>query len=307
MRSICAVLILCFLLPNFALAKADFSCAEAIKKFISQTEPTRVQKAVENVLNRWLKRGEIFRTEYDESVDERWVAEVLPTLVARELSASEVGDRQDLSDVRSGSDAVQAVLLNSYELGIFRPATLDPEKNVFFSLAPMRVRKVWAGAHLAQLLGVEIVAKSQAIKIGSELGIWSEFIPNALKEPRDFRKDPRVSDALAFEFLVGQYDVVADNYRLQEKHGGLRLVDHDLAFWHLIPVPASSSKEDEIPIVGRVLPDQYSVEFISGLRALTPDRIQSEFSKHLSPGEIQSLIFRREVILEDYQLRFSTP
>lgn len=163
--------------------------------------------------------------------------------------------------------------------------------------------------------------------IDGQLYIVSDFIAHLdedLEPEIDFSElEPKkLSNALVLQFLVADWDLVFTNVkrqhkpgeeelfspgwkntlRLQDSDGDKRLMffDYDVAFFGgVIPHQEDSNTR----FLGSSLPEKYTPEMIEALKNLTKEALTRQLGGVLSPFEIDNIIFRRDIILEDIRLR----
>ncbi|MBT3984064.1 MAG: hypothetical protein HOE90_22100 [Bacteriovoracaceae bacterium] len=109
--------------------------------------------------------------------------------------------------------------------------------------------------------------------------------------------DPqKMSDTKAFSFLLGDSDGSVSNFHITPDGGVVRFdFDQDFAVGIL-----DTSRAVSFPI-GRTLPEKYTQKFITSLSSLEPSTIRSRFTDLLTEEEIEFVIYRREMILEDVE------
>lgn len=168
-------------------------------------------------------------------------------------------------------------------------------------------RKTLAASHFNDLLNLAIVPSSWKAIVNGEPGVLSSaalgkvrvFVPEVLPGRA---VEPNLVDVIAFEFLVGNLDLHTGNFAYRG-YGFLRsllleVFDHDHAF---TIGPMAFLKDKWFGTT--TLPFTYTENFINHLKRLTPEVIVLEFSPLLTPAEIDGVLFRRALILRDFELR----
>lgn len=116
------------------------------------------------------------------------------------------------------------------------------------------------------------------------------------QNPRDYTNAIQHSNAMLLEFLLSNRDAQPLNYRITTE-GSPQFFDHDLAFLDLL-----SKGYPEFQF-GYDLPHRYVPTTLNLLSNWTPEQIRQELHPYLSEIEVEYLIFRRFIILEDAKLR----
>jgi hypothetical protein len=110
-------------------------------------------------------------------------------------------------------------------------------------------------------------------------------------------------NCMAAEFLRGNVDGSKRNTRIDSK-GVMRVFDHDFAFsTGLSPIKSHVIEHPSDILVGVDLPDFYTKEFAKNLEQWTPQKIRKKLGYFITDAEIEGVIFRREILLKDMQLR----
>lgn len=167
-------------------------------------------------------------------------------------------------------------------------------------------RKTIAASRLNDLLKLDTTPKSQLVSLSragekNVPGVISEFAEGMRPVGWDHFKNsvrPEArSDFSAFEYLVSNEDLHLENVRIQSAKGAVKSFDYDGAFSTYL------SPQLRARPYGYSLPESYTAEFIQNLKALTPKKIREEMGAHLLEEEIEQVIFRRDVILKDFERR----
>jgi hypothetical protein len=161
-----------------------------------------------------------------------------------------------------------------------------------------------------QSLKVETVPVSKWAEVNGRMGTISDVAPGqapvlGMKELISQGKvDPASAyNCMAAEFLRGNIDGSKRNTRIDGK-GSMRVFDHDFAFsTGLSPVKSAVIEHPSDILVGVDLPDYYTKEFAGNLVQWTPTKIRKKLEFLISEPEIEGVIFRREILLKDMELR----
>lgn len=175
-------------------------------------------------------------------------------------------------------------------------------------------RKTMATSALNQAMNLSTVPRSRWAKVNNELGSLSDAAPgipfNQIRQFRDVLSQlaehyPEIlSDLMAFEFLIGNKDAVRRNTMIDNQNVIVKVFDHDNAFLAgLVPIKGENSEDQSEVLFGVNLPETYTANFVERLKALTPPKLKALLSPFLSEAEIEGVMFRREIILEDIKLR----
>lgn len=191
---------------------------------------------------------------------------------------------------------VYRVQLKDGNIAYFRPLVAEGFRS---SVA----RHTIAVAHVRQLLGLETVPRSGLVKVNGFIGVLSREAPGRIPAKKyrylkPFLNQRNLSDVEVFEFLVGNADAHNRNFNI-DRNRTIQVFDHDMTFVKgVLPLLNLSN----VPF-GRTLPKKYRREVINKLHALTPKKLRKELSMHLNSQEIEGVLLRREVILEDVAIR----
>ena len=189
----------------------------------------------------------------------------------------------------------------------FRPQQADGEMDE--ENTPQKAARTLAAARLNQAMGLNTVPKTKWARVNGRLGSLSDVAPGKeLRKPiqtyinKGKIDSESLSNLKAFEFLVANVDGVIRNVHLDQE-GKLKMFDHDFAFAEgLIDHKNGAFKITEWEkVAGDDLPDFYTQEFINGVERLTPQKIKRSMQYLLSQEEIDGIIFRRKIILNDIQ------
>jgi hypothetical protein len=161
-----------------------------------------------------------------------------------------------------------------------------------------------------QSLKVETVPVSKWAEVNGRLGTISEVADGrapvlGMKELLAQGKvDPRSAyDCMAAEFLRGNVDGSKRNVRIDGK-GRMRVFDHDFAFsTGLSPIKSHVIEDPQDILVGVDLPEFYTKEFAENLAKWTPTKIRGKLEFLITDAEVEGVIFRREILLKDMELR----
>jgi len=187
-----------------------------------------------------------------------------------------------------------------------------PIRRTSTELDQLEVRKRYAADRVNELLGIEASSKSWWGTLNGQLGLVSERVYGEKNEGRHEGKliakllkegklDGRsLSEAMAFTFLILDPDGTIQNARVDEEKK-IKTFDHNMAFNNIFPNNDGESRK--ISALGRTLPQKYTRRFIEGIERLTPEVVIRELGDYLTVNERDSLLFQREVILQDIRLR----
>jgi len=161
-----------------------------------------------------------------------------------------------------------------------------------------------------QSLKVDTVPVSKWAEVNGRLGTISDVAQGrapvlGMKELIAQGQVDRVSayNCMAAEFLRGNVDGSKRNTRIDSK-GVMRVFDHDFAFsTGLSPIKSHVIEHPSDILVGVDLPDFYTKEFAKNLEQWTPQKIRKKLEFLITDAEIEGVIFRREILLKDMQLR----
>lgn len=269
-------------------------------------ENTRVLPAIKRALDRYQALGisppPFERLKPDFSKDAAW------TQFMRSLTQiPRYGDRKNIEwkKMKGGTDPV-------YEL------TLDGTRSVFRAVGEYQdLRLTLAASKLNQFLGLKTVPVQRVAVVNGKLGLVSDFVEgihlpnlNQTKPVQRLREagslnDRSHSDAMAFEFLVGNNDAKkADT--IVATDGRVICVDHNYAFTRGLTqyFPAEGT-------LGMQLPEKYTPELVAAIASLRREGGNLEkrrlliqaLSPHLTDSEIEATMFRLEVIHADIEAR----
>lgn len=269
-------------------------------------ENARVLPAIRRVLERYQALGispppfEMLRP--DTGKDAAWIE------FARSLAdIPRYGDSKNIEwkKMKAGTDPV-------YEL------TLDGRRSVFRAVGEYQdLRLTLAAAKLNQFLGLRTVPDQRFAVVNGKLGLVSDFVEgvnlpnlNQTKPLQRLREagslnDHSHSDAMAFEFLVGNNDAKkADT--IVATDGRVVCVDHNYAFTRGLTqyFPAEGA-------LGMQLPEKYTPGFVAAIAPLRRDGGNLEqrrhfvhtLSPHLTEAEIDATLFRLDIIQADIDSR----
>jgi hypothetical protein len=163
------------------------------------------------------------------------------------------------------------------------------------------LRKTLAASRLNEALGIQSVPQARQVRLARltsllspvQLAIESDWSPgeSLFYLPGLVLTQAQRSESEAFEFLVGNADVVERNMTY-DSNAGVFVFDHNFAF---IPgfVPSHSNL-----LWGYSLPHCYTPTFVAGLRSLTPQKIVELLAPLLSYQELLWVMFRREILVK---------
>lgn len=161
-----------------------------------------------------------------------------------------------------------------------------------------------------QALKIETVPVSKWAEVNGRLGTISEVAEGQapVLGMKGLLAQGKVNpasayDCMAAEFLRGNVDGTKRNARIDSK-GVMRVFDHDFAFsTGLSPVKSHVIEDPSSVLVGVDLPDFYTKKFAENLAQWTPTKIRKKLEFLISEEEVEGVIFRREILLKDMQLR----
>lgn len=175
------------------------------------------------------------------------------------------------------------------------------------------VRKTMAASIFGNLIGVKAVPDSMLGFVNGETGVLTQFYGEAWARVQTWESaiqtqktnsltDVDASDVRTFAFLIGDGDTHFHNVHKavgttgQEAEKTIQLIDVDAGF--IVGIP----KIDVLTLTA--LPNTYSPDLLYRLVQLTREQLQATDLIHLlSADEIESLLFRRDIILSDAALR----
>ncbi|MGK5085074.1 hypothetical protein WDW37_17440 [Bdellovibrionota bacterium FG-1] len=202
-------------------------------------------------------------------------------------------------------------------------------------------RKTIAASQLNQALGLNTVPRSRLAwvngkkvvlsdwaKGGVGIGFNKEEIIKSAQNNLPGISEKTIRDVEAFEFLVGNGDVHATNFTYDSKGGTVQVFDHNMALSYdslpemipepLIPTMAKMTKGYNF---GQQLPGKYAESFVHQLenmgqkngqmghlsaenaRATARNFLKAQVGSYLSSDEIEGILIRREMMLEDIKQR----
>lgn len=288
-------------------------CSEVVTGLLERAaEPSRVWPAVVAVLEDYHREGRdlkflggtdeaetAVRAAIDEFGMKTWPEMMLSS--GRIQTIELKGPTKYIGGFKGGEKSVQRILLESGE-EIFRPILTKEQEELYF-MSYEKVRRTFAATALNNLMGLTIVPDSRFVRTPDNWGVASAIAKGTTMQKTSKLKDldaDSVSEVMAFEFLVGNQDTLIENFFVDSDRK-LISVDHDLGFVSRVaPFPKSESVER---LVGSTLPDRYTARFIKALQESTPDRIRSALSPHLTSYEVESVLFRRDILLKDISRR----
>lgn len=161
------------------------------------------------------------------------------------------------------------------------------------------LRKTLAASKLNEALGIHTVPRARQVRLARftslfspiQLSIESEWSPGESLLGRSDLILPqgKRSESEAFEFLIGNVDVVERNMTY-DVNAGVFVFDHNFAFI------AGFIPSNPDLLWGYSLPHCYTPTFAAGLRSLTPKKIVELLAPLLSYQELLWVIFRREIL-----------
>lgn len=180
-----------------------------------------------------------------------------------------------------------------------------------------QARKTMAASALNQALKLTTMPRARWSEVNEELGALSDEATGIpFTRLRDYKSilgqltqyyPHLLADLGAFEFLIGNLDAVRRNTMIDTDQLVLSVFDHDNAFIAgLVAVRGPTAEDQREILFGVDLPEQYTAHFVAGLKELTAAKIKALLSPYLSQTEIDGVLFRREIILEDLKLRKPT-
>ncbi len=175
-------------------------------------------------------------------------------------------------------------------------------------------RKTLAASILNKMVNLKTVAQTKWAKVNGELGTLSDKAPGdrleSAHKPYELlaKADPHsLANATSFEFLAGQKDGHYRNIAIDPKTGEVTVFDHDTAFVAgLVAVTGEHASEQRDMIMGATLPEKYTSQFVEALKALKPSAVKKKLENVLSEEEIEGVLFRRELMLQDIENRKAT-
>lgn len=178
----------------------------------------------------------------------------------------------------------------------YRAAPGGPIQGYFRPASGHAARLTYAASGINEMMGLDTVPRSRLARINGQLGVLSDPAPGRLGYASlSAAQAASRSDAEAFEFLIGNADAHGKNFNYDPLTKKIQVFDHDGAFSNSPAMPISR----QYPM-GFSLPDHYSPEFLRAIQDPQFEaQVRARFGAHLTPAEMDALLFRREVILED--------
>lgn len=184
------------------------------------------------------------------------------------------------------------------------------------------IRKTLIAYYLNRWFGIRSVPDSWIGMLNGQVGLFSEFIKNPIRDSswnyeihrsNDSRLK-RFYDMEGFEFLIGNYEAewqfnVLSRTNNKEARGREEnisalsevdpvVIDHDPAF-----IPGLSHKSLSYSAsTGSNLPTRYTASFVQKLKALTPETVMQVLGSNATPSEVSGVLFRRALMLRDLEL-----
>ncbi len=307
-------------------------CDDALKTAVSsfKLEPTRVQPAFERALKKRLavkagvedrylkmlrmniKEGEAWeRSEFDQPFEAyQKKAHESPLPDYRAVSPRIPRAPKDIDEF-----AVQEVIAvkagdSTEKKYAFRPFALD---HMYGPMVPLKSRASLMIYRFSQyLLGNQNqIPWAELVRLDGEVGILSEWIEGE-ESPADSREDLMKKDYLAFvqmqilNFVFANQDIFWQQNTVngQPKQGWRGVFSTRscpcLVFDYNLAPYRKMIRHADIHLFGTTLPDAYPKDIIDRLVALDEKKLtEMEFF----PAEIDAILFFRDVVLEDFELR----
>ncbi len=178
------------------------------------------------------------------------------------------------------------------------------------------VRKTWLAYQLSKLFGSDSVPECIWVSVYGRLedgsiieaqGTLSRKAVGITKKMDLFELDDSsesVSNAQAYEFMIGNTDLSWHNfsYFKREPKPQIEVFDHGAAF--ALGLAYQENHFDSNEYFAMTPPRHYTQKFVDTLVATTPTILTQRYYGVLSPAELDSVLFRREILLADILLRF---
>ncbi len=175
-----------------------------------------------------------------------------------------------------------------------RTVYLRPVESLSHNLSQTdAARKTYAASKFNQYLGLKTVPKAQKVVVNNRVMIMSEQAPGEiLTDSAKQSLNPKSkSNTQVFEFVIGNDDAKSHNVMVNAK-GDTQVFDHDRAF---MPGMTDVKKVE----FAYSFPEDYFQEAISAVKDFNAKDFETQFNGLLSKPEIDSVIFRMEVVRQD--------
>ncbi|MBI4412515.1 MAG: hypothetical protein HY541_08535, partial [Deltaproteobacteria bacterium] len=215
---------------------------------------------------------------------------------------------KDKNSLPSYQGDLQAPPFFSYAIGELYNVAIDGEEHIFRPFRGNRddistFRRMLAVSQLKELMGIKTVPSSWMARVNGQTGLVSPFPCHEYFDEE--KADPdSLHEALAFQFLIGNWLGWTDFVRM-DAEGQLMTGDNSYAF-ALGLVGKKAHDDFDFPLrrpFGVHLPERYPASFARAIRQLAPDVASDKLKDNLTNYEIDDLLFRREVVLKDIEMR----
>jgi hypothetical protein len=147
-------------------------------------------------------------------------------------------------------------------------------------------------------MGLDVAPRSRIVRIGDQLGVASEFVEGVPRVSSRMGSASSVDELAAFEYLLGNGDAHGNNIRI-DSGGHARSFDHAMAFMPYLATDSGVLARN----LGSVPPQTYSPRVLAALRGLTRETLVREIGQFVTEAQIDTLLFRRDLMLRAAELR----
>lgn len=204
-----------------------------------------------------------------------------------------------------GSEVYEVV--HKDEIFYFRP-NHNSNQNV--------VRKTWLAYLLSQNFATGSVPECSWVQIHGRLedGTYTEMKGTLSRKVLGKTQEielgsldhsaESVSSSEGFEFMIGNTDLSWHNFSYFKRGNKVRLevFDHGAAF--SLGLSYQANYFDNKVYFALTPPRNYSQKFVSSVMSYTASDLVRDYQSLLSPSELDSILFRREIVLVDVLSRF---
>ena len=192
---------------------------------------------------------------HNESLRGEYMAKDMPTqtrVTEREAKLTVSETEVDMQELGGGvSNGVSTVRLSDGSRGVFKPSSGESEDvdrpGIAYGQMTERECAAWDVAKIVEL--DDIVAATVPTEIDGESGSLAEFVNGKIAAEVDRTKMYDGADnalrAAMFDFVIGNQDRHAGNWMI-DNAGGLKLIDHGLAFGESSTIRGNTKFEDNI-------------------------------------------------------------
>jgi hypothetical protein len=232
--------------------------------------------------------------------------------------------RQKMQPVLIGTEENPVPLKKLSGMGQVYELNYDGKRRVFRGIydaidtvEALEVRNSVAGSLLNDYFELSVVPKNAPAIVNGQVGVIRDYIEgwnfhkstairfeSALAKALREKKISAASfdNASALMFLISNEDVTAPNI-LVDRDSQVRIVDLGVSFYgHEMPQELHTTSVFDAYPMGFFLPRRYSKKFVKKLKELDREKIEGMLLDHLSNDEIGTLLFNREIMLQDVAL-----